>query len=258
MSIFQAIFIAIVEGLTEFLPISSTGHMILASKLLGIPSTEFQKSFEIFIQLGAILAVVVVFFKRVVSDVDSWKKTLAAFMPSAILSFLFYGLVKEYLLHNDQIVIASLFIGGILILLFDTYHKEKNTNSKDQTISCVSYKNAILIGLCQTIALIPGVSRSAATIIGALALGENRKTAVQFSFLLAIPTMVAAAGYDFMKTSAVFTSNEYMLLGVGFLVAFITALCAIKLFLGYIQNKDFKVFGVYRIIIAIIYFIIIS
>lgn len=259
MSILHAIFLSVVEGITEFLPISSTGHLILASHLLSIPESEFTKSFEIFIQLGAILAVVVLYIRRFSTDFESWKKILAAFIPSAAISFLLYKWVKESLLGNSQVVLWSLLIGGLVIIFFDYWHN-KSDDSSDETTSAIrtmSYKHAVLIGLFQTIAVIPGVSRSASTIIGALALGQKRKTAVEFSFLLAVPTMTAASGYDLLKSHTQFTGNEYVLLAVGFIGAFITALIAIKFFLSYIQKHNFTVFGIYRILVALVYFIFI-
>ncbi len=258
MTILQAILLSIVEGITEFLPVSSTGHLILAARFLLVPESEFTKSFEIFIQLGAILAVVVLYAKRFSTDFASWKKILAAFIPSAAISFLLYKWVKTYLLGNSQIVLWSLLIGGIIIILFDRWHKEVPAEATDpnQAIREMSYRNAILIGLFQTLAIVPGVSRSASTIIGALSLGEKRKTAVEFSFLLAVPTMIAASGYDLLKSHTQFTGNEYTLLAVGFSGAFITALIAVKFFLAYIQKHTFTVFGVYRILAAIAYFLL--
>jgi undecaprenyl-diphosphatase len=257
MTIFHAIILAIIEGITEFLPISSTGHLILAAKVLSLPSTDFEKSFEIIIQLGAILAVVVLYFKKYARNIDAWKKIIAAFVPSAAISFILYKWVKMYLLGNSQVVLWSLLIGGIIIILFDRYHKEQSDQEDSASIISVTYKQAVIIGLCQTIAVIPGVSRSASTIIGAMSLGKRRKIAVEFSFLLAIPTMLAASGYDFLKTNNSFSQSEYVLLSVGFIVAFITALLAIKLFLGFVQKHNFTTFGVYRIVLAILYFLIV-
>jgi undecaprenyl-diphosphatase len=252
----DTIILAVVEGVTEFLPISSTGHMIFVASLLKIPQTEFVKSFEIIIQFGAILAVVVLYWRKVLADRKSWKKIIAAFIPSAIISLILYKLVKSMLIGNVQVVLWSFLIGGVLLILFDLLHKDATTASDE--IGKVSYKNAILIGLCQTVAVIPGVSRSAATIIGALALGEKRETAVEFSFLLAVPTMLAAAGYDLIKEKAHFTGAEYGMLALGFSVAFLTALVAIKFFLEYIKSHDFKAFGIYRILIALVGFILLK
>ncbi len=254
MNILHAILLSIVEGLTEFLPVSSTGHLILASHFLSLPSSEFQKSFEIIIQLGAIFAVVLLYFKRFFLDFESWKKILTAFLPSAAISYFLYKTVKTYLLGNTQVVLWSLLIGGIIIIVFDKFYHPADETAPTG-IRDMSYKHALIIGLCQTAAIIPGVSRSAATILGGLLLGAKRKTAVEFSFLLAVPTMLAASGYDFYKSHASFTSNEYVLLVAGFVGAFITALLAIKLFLAYIQKHNFTAFGIYRILIAAIYFI---
>jgi undecaprenyl-diphosphatase len=256
MNLFHTIVLAIIEGLTEFLPISSTGHMILTAAFLKIPQTDFLKSFEIIIQFGAILAIVVLYWKKVLADREAWKKILAAFVPSAAVSFIVYKAVKTYLIGNVQVVLWSFLIGGIILIIFDLLHKD--TENAAEEIGQISYKNAILIGLCQTIAVIPGVSRSAATIVGALALGEKRKTAVEFSFLLAVPTMLAASGYDLLKEKAHFSGQEYMLLGVGLIVAFVTALTAVKLFINYVKNNDFKLFGIYRILAAIVGWIILK
>jgi len=248
MTIVSAIILSIIEGVTEFLPISSTGHMILAAKVLEIPTTEFLKSFEIIIQLGAILAIVVLYAKRIFTDKKSWLTVLCAFLPSGIIGFLLYKTIKYYLLGNPLIVVISLFIGGVLLILTETFLKPKQKKISDLTIP-----QAILIGLFQTVSMIPGVSRSAATIIGGFVTGLSRKEAVEFSFLLAVPTMVAATGFDIIKSSTHFSPWEIQLLSIGFIGAFITALIAVKSFVSFVQKHTFNGFGIYRIILSLLY-----
>jgi undecaprenyl-diphosphatase len=250
MDFIHAIFLSIIEGVTEFLPISSTGHMILAANLLKITETDFVKSFEIIIQLGAILAVAVIYFKKVISNFSWWPKLIAAFLPTAIIGLIFYKIVKNYLLGNVLIVVVSLFFGGIVLILIDKYIREKQLS-----ISSISMKQAFIIGLFQSISIIPGVSRAAATIVGGLIVGLNRSEAVEFSFMLAIPTMAAATGLDLIKSSRHFTGMQYELLTIGLIGAFITAMIAVKSFLGYVKKHNFTVFGYYRIILSIFYWI---
>ncbi len=268
MNLLHAIILGIVEGLTEFLPISSTGHMILASKLLGLESTEFLKTFEIFIQLGAILSVVVLYFKRLLSSFSVIKNIIIAFIPTAIIGLIFHDFVKAHLLSSYLVVSVSLIVGGIIIILFEKkYNKKYNANIKNDFQSQQSQhmgiwnselntKKSLIIGVCQSIAMIPGVSRSAATIIGGQMQGISRTAIVEFSFLLAIPTMLAASVLDLYKGVYAFNYNEFVLLAVGFITAFIVALIAIKKFLKFIQTKDFVGFGVYRIIVGVIFLIL--
>ncbi len=247
MNILQAIILSVVEGVTEFLPVSSTGHMILVSRLMGIGESEFTKSFEIIIQLGAILAVIVIYWKKIISNRSLWLQLLTAFLPTAILGLMFYSFIKSYLLGNALVVVISLFIGGIGLL----FVRQKNSTSQQMTVS-----KAFRIGLFQSISMIPGVSRSAATILGGMAMGMTKKDAVEFSFLLAIPTMAAAAGLDLFKSSFSFSQNELMLLAVGFIGTFITALLAIRFFISYVQKHTFTAFGIYRIILSALYYIL--
>lgn len=255
MNYIDALLLSLVEGFTEFLPISSTGHLILTSELLKIPQTDFVKSFEIFIQLGAILAVIALYWKRVLVNSEIWKKVLAGFLPTAIIGFVLYKSIKHYLLGNAYITLLSLLIGGILLIILELLYKEKDHHA--YTIENISYKNAVLIGFCQALAVIPGVSRSAATIIGALFLGNKRKAAVEYSFLLAVPTMLAATGLDLAKEQFAFSSNEYTLLAIGFIGSFITAIFAIKFLLKFIESHTFIPFGIYRIIAAVLFWLFI-
>ena len=207
MTYIQTIFLAIVEGLTEFLPISSTGHLILTQKLLGVTVTEFTKSFNILIQLSAILAVVCLYWKRIINSRHLWGQLAIAFIPTGVLGFTLYRYVKGFLLDNVFITVLALLIGGILLLIVDRLPK-LNLGSKN--ISKLTPQNLLSIGLFQSLSMVPGVSRSAASIVGGLFSGLSRVEAVEFSFLLAIPTMAAASGYDLLKTGFNFTSQEYL------------------------------------------------
>ncbi|KKU78472.1 MAG: Undecaprenyl-diphosphatase [Candidatus Peregrinibacteria bacterium GW2011_GWA2_47_7] len=193
MNILHALILGIVEGVSEFLPISSTGHLILTGELLEIPSTEFLKSFEIIIQLGAILAVVVLYWRKFFTSIEAFKRIIVGFIPTAIIGLALYKVVKTYLLGNDTIVVWSLFIGGVVILLFELFHKE-GTHAVAE-VEKIPYKTVALIGVCQAVAIVPGVSRSAATIIGGLALGVKRTTITEFSFLLAVPLICGGASF---------------------------------------------------------------
>jgi undecaprenyl-diphosphatase len=260
MTILHSLILGLVEGLTEFLPISSTGHLIIAGKLLGLPGGEFEKSFDIVIQLGAIAAVVVYYFRSFwgKKNIELWKKLIVAFIPTGILGLLLHGLIKQYLLGNSLVVITALFLGGIFIIWFERSRfgrREETEAALDPTK--ISYKQSLLIGLAQSLAMIPGISRSAATIIGGQALGLSRRAIVEFSFLLAVPTMLAATGYDLLKSYQEFSLADFGLLTTGFLAAFITAWLVIKWLLAYIQRHDFAAFGWYRVLAAIIFALII-
>ncbi len=250
MSIFDAVILGIVEGLTEFLPISSTGHLILTSTLLGIPQSSFNKTFEIVIQLGAILSVVFLYFNRIKNNFELWKKITAAFIPTGIIGFLLYKIIKRYL-FNPYIVVVSLIVGGIFIIVIEKIMSKKS--STIEKMEDVSYKKAIFIGIMQSLAVIPGTSRSAATIIGGLFTGMNRKTAVEFSFLLAIPTMFAATGYDLLKSGIHLDFSQLYLIAIGFFVSFLSAIVAVKSFIAFISRFSFISFGVYRIIIGLLF-----
>jgi undecaprenyl-diphosphatase len=252
MNIFHSIILAIVEGITEFLPISSTGHLILTADLLKITQTNFVKNFEIIIQLGAIFSVIFLYWKTLIANKEVWKKILTAFLPTAVLGFILYKIVKTFLLGNTYVTLFALLIGGALLIILELIYKEKEHHIED--IEKMSFKNAFLIGIFQSLAMIPGVSRSAATIVGGLFLGTKRKTAVEFSFLLAVPTMFAATILDIFKSDFnSYSSNEYLLLFVGFIGSFVVAIVAIKFFLNFIKNHTFIPFGIYRIIVAILF-----
>lgn len=279
MDIFQAIIIAIVEGLTEFLPVSSTGHMIIAEKILGVNSDEFVKAFTVIIQFGAILSVVCLYFKRFfvmnkikifdkeavngmssskkiltyakrfIYKYDFYWKLLVAFIPAGVLGFIFSDMIDE-LLESVAVVAVMLILGGVLMLFVDKWFDRKDTNVK------VTEPRAFKIGLYQCIAMIPGVSRSMATIVGGMQQGLTRKVAAEFSFFLAVPTMFAATAYKLLKL-IINPSNRDLLMAnldvliIGNIVAFIVAIIAIKFFISFITRYGFKAFGYYRIIVGV-------
>lgn len=253
MDIIHAIILSIIEGITEFLPVSSTGHMVLAAQILNIPETDFVKTFEVVIQAGAILAVVVLYGKALLTDIEKFKKVAVAFIPTGILGLLLYKFITQVLLGNTVVTLASLFLGGLVIMGLETYFKRRKTESIDK----LSYKNSFYIGLFQSISMIPGVSRSAATIIGAMLLGVSREQAVEFSFMLAIPTMLAATGLDLLKSLKFLHPSELPTLFVGVLVAFIVALVVVRWFLKFVRRNSLFWFGVYRIALAFVFFLLV-
>ena len=256
MSLFETIIIAIVEGLTEFLPVSSTGHMIIAQSLLGVESTEFVKAFTVNIQFGAILSVIVLYWKRFFQSWDFYYKLLIAFLPAAILGLLFIDYI-DALLESVLMVAIMLVLGGVLMLYVDKWFSKTTVNQE------VGWKRALKIGLFQCIAMIPGVSRSMATIVGGMTTKLTRKNAAEFSFFLAVPTMAAAGGYKLFKLlmdpagSAMLQENLVTLL-IGNIIAFIIALGAIKFFIEFLSRHGFKAFGYYRIIVGGILLILLS
>jgi undecaprenyl-diphosphatase len=254
MDTLGALILSIVEGISEFLPISSTGHLIIAANILKIAQTNFVKDFEIIIQLGAILAIVVLYFNKFLKSTLIWKKVLTAFLPTAVIGFILFKFIKSFLLGNLYITLASLLIGGVILIILELIYKEKDHHAEN--IEDISFKNAFLIGIFQSIAVIPGVSRSAATIVSALFLGTKRKAAAEFSFLLAVPTMLAASSLDLVKSNFSYTGFEWLMLGIGFLGAFVSALVVVKWFLKYIQSHTFVPFGIYRIIVSLIFWYI--
>lgn len=248
MSYLQALLIAIVEGLTEFLPISSTGHMMITTALLGMEVTPFVKLFTIAIQLGAILSVVVLYFKRFFKSVNFYLKLVVAFIPCAIAGVLLGDWIDAQL-ENVFGVAVALFVGGIILLFVDKWFKDQTIKDEEN----ISYLKAFKIGLFQCLALFPGVSRSASTIIGGMTQKLTRQAAAEFSFFLAVPTMFAATAkklLDFYKEGIVINSDEIKILIFGNVVAFIVAVLAIKFFIGVLNKYGFKYFGIYRIIVG--------
>lgn len=253
MNYLEAIIIAIVEGLTEFLPVSSTGHMIIASSVMGIESESFTKLFTVVIQLGAILSVIVLYWKRFFQSFDFYFKIGLAFLPAVLAGLFFKGYI-DTLLERVDVVGYTLLLGGIFFLFVDRIFPEEKIVEEN-----VTYPKAFKIGIFQVIAMIPGVSRSAATIIGGLSQKLNRKTAAEFSFFLAVPTMFAATVlslFDFYKNGLTLSGNEVAILIVGNIVAFLVAMLAIKSFISFLTKHGFKVFGYYRIILGAVILIL--
>ena len=250
MTYFQAIILAIIEGITEFLPVSSTGHMILASAVMKVQDPEFAKTFEIVIQLGAILAVAVLYIKRFFVSIDIYLKLLAAFIPTGIIGVLAYKTIKAYL-FNPYVVSVALIVGGIILILLDKW--TENKRSDFEKVENISYAGAVKIGLFQCLSMIPGVSRAAATIFGGIFAGFDRKLATEFSFLLAIPTMFAATGKDLLESRDMINLENSKLLLVGGAVAFVFAMIAVKGFIVFVQKYGFKHFGYYRIVLGILF-----
>lgn len=254
MTIFQAITLGIVEGLTEFLPISSTGHMILTSSWLGIQSDEFTKLFEVTIQLGAIASVLLLYRNKFLraGRSDFFKKLLVAVVPALVLGFLFAKKIDQWL-ESPTTVGITMLLGGIVLLFVDDWFKKGQTSHDEQ----LSFRQALNIGLWQVLAMIPGVSRSGATIIGGMQQGLTRKAAAEFSFFLAVPTMFAATGYKLLKAllkqpQLLSDPHNLQMLLLGNLVAFVVAALAIKTFIGYLQRHGFRMFGLYRIVAGIV------
>jgi len=254
MTYFDALILGAIEGITEFLPISSTGHLILVSHLLGIPDGSFLTSFEIAIQLGAICAVLLLYWKSFL-NIEVLKRLLAGFIPTAVIGLLLYSFVKHYLLGNEMVVVIALLVGGVALIVFELLHKERP--DVPEGLDAITYPQAFLIGIFQSFAMIPGVSRSAATIMGGLLLGVRRTTIVEFSFLLAVPTMGAAVMLDVLKSYESFTTDAVGYIAVGFITAFFVALVAVKFLLKFIKTSTFIPFGIYRIVIAALFFFLV-
>ena len=243
MDLLQAVIIAIIEGLTEYLPVSSTGHMIIASSFFGIAGDDFTKLFTIVIQLGAILAVIALYFKRFFQSVDFYLKLLVAFMPAVVLGLLLSDFIDS-LLESPLTVAISLVIGGVILLKVDEWFGDSENTD-------ISYGTALKIGFFQCIAMIPGVSRSGASIVGGMSQKLSRKAAAEFSFFLAVPTMFGATAkksYDYYKAGFELSQDQINMLIVGNVVAFVVAMLAINTFINYLSRHGFKMFGYYRII----------
>lgn len=250
MTTIEAVVIAVVEGITEFLPISSTGHMIITEALLGVNMDEFTKAFTVNIQFGAILSVVVLYWRRFLQSWTFYQKLLVAFMPAAVIGLLGSDLIDQ-LFESVMVVAITMLLGGILLLFVDKWFKKEKENQK------VTYRNALKIGFWQCIAMIPGVSRSAASIIGGMQQKLSRTNAAEFSFFLAVPTMAAASGYKLLKiilepNGISLLKDNLMTLLIGNVVAFMVAMVAIKTLITFLQKHGFKVFGWYRIVVGLI------
>jgi undecaprenyl-diphosphatase len=256
MTLFQAIILAIIEGLTEFLPVSSTGHMILGAAIMGITSTPFVKLFLICIQLGTILSVLVLYWKRFFKSLDFYYKLFIAAIPASVLGFLLNDYIDQWL-ESPFMVALTLVLGGILLLFVDKWFNKPTIHTEAQ----VSKKNAFIIGCYQCLALIPGMSRSASTIVGGMTQSLSRTVAAEFSFFLAIPMMLGASVlklYKYFKAGNSFTSDELNIMIIGNVVGFIVAIIAIKSFIRFLTTHGFKYFGIYRIVVGLIILILIS
>jgi len=252
MTLFDSMILGIIEGITEFLPVSSTAHLVLTSQLLSLEQSQFIKSFEIIIQLAPIFSVIFIFWDRLFASKELWFKLLVAFFPTGVIGFLFHDYIES--LFSANLTIFWITITGLLFIGFEVFYK--NRDFKIQSEEKISYSQAFFIGLFQSIALIPGVSRSGSTILGAMALGISRDVSIRFSFLLAIPTMSIASGYIIFKNSESLNMDNLELLGVGFLFSFIFGVIAIKTFLKIVAKYTFIPFGIYLIMTAIIFYIV--
>ncbi|MDM5270681.1 undecaprenyl-diphosphate phosphatase [Sulfurovum sp. zt1-1] len=247
MDVIQAVIIGIIEGFTEFLPISSTGHMIVASKFLGVSQDEVTKAFEVIIQFAAIMAVLLLYKDKIsFKKISLWQKLFIAFLPLAIVGFILKDLIKT--LFTVEIVAWMFIIGGIVFLIVEKFYKEESSHTYD--VEQVSYSQALWIGIAQIFSLVPGTSRAGATIIGGLLVGLDRKASAEFSFLLAIPVMAAVSGYDLLKHYHEFADANWGAFFIGFITAFVVAYLTIKLFLAFLQRFTFVAFGWYRIILG--------
>ncbi|CAH8284637.1 undecaprenyl-diphosphatase [Mariniflexile fucanivorans] len=254
MNYIEAIILAVIEGITEYLPVSSTGHMIIASSFMKIASDDFTKLFTIVIQLGAILSVVILYWKRFFQSLDFYFKLLVAFIPAVVLGLLLNDVIDE-LLESPVVVAITLILGGFILLKVDDWFKanEVYDEAQPEAHTKISYATALKIGFFQCLAMIPGTSRSGASIVGGMTQKLNRKTAAEFSFFLAVPTMFGATAkklYDYYKAGFVLSSDQINYLIIGNVLAFIVALIAIKSFIDYLSKKGFKIFGYYRIILG--------
>lgn len=254
MDIFQAIIIGVIEGFTEFLPISSTGHMIVAAEYMGLPQDAAMKAYEVIIQFAAILAVVLIYRDKITfKKIDLWMKLMAAFVPLAIVGYIFKNQIKA--LFSVEIVAWMFIIGGIIFLIVEYFYKEQSHHISD--VEETNYKQALWIGFAQLFSFIPGTSRAGATIIGGMLVGLDRKASSDFSFLLAIPVMSAVAGYDVLKHYDEFVGVNWLAFAIGFIVAFVVAYITVKVFLRFIQKFSFVPFGIYRIVFGVILLMII-
>ncbi len=250
MTIYDSLILGVIEGVTEFLPISSTGHLIVASEFLGIDQTHVNKAYEVIIQFAAILAVILNYpSKFTFSHINLWTKVFIAFLPIAIIGFIFSEQVKA--MFSIEIVAWMFIIGGIIFLIVEKFYDESKHITSD--VEDISYKQSLYIGLAQIFALIPGTSRAGSSIIGAMLVGLNRKASAEFSFLLAFPVMCATTGYDILKHhEELLMSGNLLNLVIGFIVSFFIAFLAIKLFLKFLENFTFVAFGIYRIVFGLL------
>ena len=256
MNVINAVVFGVVEGITEFLPISSTAHLIFASKFLRIPQTEFQKFFEVFIQSGAILAVVLLYWRYLLTKIQITQKVIISFLPTAFVGFVLYKVVKNIFFQSNSLILF-VFIGiGLLFLLIESLVKNKRL-ILEKTIDSLTVKDAVMIGLAQSLAVVPGVSRAGIVIIAMILMRYRRDQAALYSFLLAVPTILAASALDFYQMRKVIFSDQgnLLYLFIAFIVSFVTAYLAIKWLINYLQKNSLKVFGIYRIALGFLLFI---
>lgn len=255
MTLFDSLMLGALEGVTEFLPVSSTGHLILASQLLGLEQTDAHKAFEVSIQLGSILAVLFLYAKDLIKDKTLWIKLIIAFLPTGVLGFLFYKHIKA--LFGVETVSFMLIAGGLVFLAVEYFRRDKAID-EGKELSELTYGQAFFIGVFQSFSMVPGTSRSGATIIGGLLIGLKRKSAAEFSFLLAIPTMAIATAYDLIKHRHEMVVDDWSMLAVAFVTAFVFAFFTVKLFVGFVSRHTFVPFAIYRIIVGIIFLLLIT
>lgn len=253
MNILHSIILGVIEGLTEFLPVSSTAHLIIVSKILGLRQTEFIKLFEIFIQSGAILAVVLIYFKEIIKNKDWMKKIIVSFLPTAIIGFLLYKVIKNIFFETNSLIIGAMFIVGVIFLLIEYLIKKENLKL-NKTINHLTISHSLIIGLGQSLAVLPGVSRAGSVMITMMLMGYKREDSAKYSFLLAVPTILSAGLYDLYKSREILDQSINYLpqLAIGFLVSFVTAYIVIKWFIGFLQKNSLVIFGIYRIILSLI------
>jgi undecaprenyl-diphosphatase len=250
MSFIYALILGVVEGLTEFLPVSSTAHLILTSAFLKIPQTDFQKLFEVVIQSGAILAVLFLYFNYLLKNKNLWGKLVASFLPTAVVGFLFYKIIKSVFFESINLIIFSLFFIGLIFLLIEFLIKQKKIKL-EKGLSSLTYSNAVLIGLAQSLAIVPGISRAGIVMIAMLIMGYRREESAIYSFLLALPTIIAASLLDLYKGRALLAQANLVYIAIGFFVALLTAIIAVRWFVNFLKNHTLVVFGWYRIILAL-------
>ena len=257
MNLFKALILGIVEGITEFLPISSTAHLIIASKLLNISQTEFQNFFEVFIQSGAILAVVFIYIQYILKNPKIIKSVLISFIPTAIVGFLLHKVIKNIFFESFYLIIGSLFSVGLLFIVFEYLVKNKRIVLKKSIIQLTIF-DAVVIGMVQSLSVVPGVSRAGAVMLGMMAFGYKREESAVYSFLLAVPTIFAAGAFDLYQSRKIIFSSldNIWILIFGFWISFIFAYISIKWLINYLKKNSLVVFGIYRIIISLLLFML--
>jgi len=254
MNILQAIILGLVEGITEFLPVSSTAHLILTSKLLGLTQNSFVSTFEVVIQSGAILAVIFIYGKKLLENTNLLRMVIVSFIPTAIIGFFLHDVIKTVFFQSEILIVSMIGLIGLLFIILELHYKKRNIQLNKDELSLVLH-DALLIGLFQSFAVVPGVSRAGAVIVCMMLLRYKRKFAAEFSFLLAIPTILGATALDLVKYSDFITSARIIYFGVGFITAFISALFIVKWFTSYLEKNNLIIFGLYRIILALGFFL---